>query len=113
MALSKPISEYEAVRAWAGGLQKQWGDDILAEEPEMLVALEQFCEFVAEEPDAIIAKLFRIRKADNERVLSVKWRTHYADKVKEFRVRPGAVDGMRQGSSVLSFMIHNGVLIQV
>ncbi len=113
MALDKPIRDYEAVRSWADGLKKQWGDDILVEEPEMLVALEEFCAFVAEDPDAIIGKLFRIRKADNERVLSVKWRTHYADKVKEFRVRPGATDGMRQGTSVLSFMIHNGVLIQV
>jgi len=44
-------------------------------------------------------------------LLSVKWRTHYADKVKEFRAR-GSQEAPREGSNVLSFMIHNGVLIQ-
>jgi hypothetical protein len=111
MALDKPIGEYESVKAWGEGLKKQWGDDLLAEEPDMLEALGKFCEFVGEDPDAIVGKLFRIRKADNERVLSVKWRGHYADKVKEFRAR-GGPQGARDGSSVLSFMIHNGVLIQ-
>jgi hypothetical protein len=111
MALEKPIREYETVNAWDEGLKKQWGGDPLAEEPDMIEALEKFCEFVGEDPDAIAGKLFRIRKADGERVLSVKWRTHYADKVKEFRAREGSL-GQREGSAVLSFMIHNGVLIQ-
>ena len=111
MPLEKPIKEYETVKAWDEGLKKQWGGDPLAEEPEMVDALEKFCEFVGEDPDTITGKLFRIRKADGERVLSVKWRTHYADKVKEFRARGGPEDA-RAGSSVLSFMIHNGVLIQ-
>ena len=110
MALSKPITEFDTVKAWAEGLRNQWGGDPLAEEPEMLDALVRFCDFVGEEPDAIVGKLFRIRKADGERVLSVKWRTHYADKVKEFRDRQ--TEGQRWGSDVLSFMIHNGVLIQ-
>ena len=47
---------------------------------------------------------------DGERVLSVKWRTHYAEKIKEFRARQGT-DGQRRPADVLSFMIHNGVLI--
>jgi hypothetical protein len=112
MALAKPIGEYDTVRAWDDGLKKQWGGDPLAEEPEMLAALEKFCEFVAEDPDAIAAKLFRIRKSDGERVLSVKWRAHYADKVKEFRAAVPGPERQREGSAVLSFMIHNGVLIQ-
>ena len=41
----------------------------------------------------------------------MKWRTHYADKVKEFRARR-AREGQRRGADVLSFLIHNGVLIQ-
>jgi hypothetical protein len=44
-------------------------------------------------------------------VLSVKWRRHYADKVKEFRAQGGG-EKQRRGADVLSFMIHNGVLIQ-
>ena len=112
MALAKPVTEFETVRAWDEGLKKQWGGDPLAEEPDMVEALVAFCEFVGEDPDTIAGKLFRIRKADGERVLSVKWRTHYADKVKEFRARKPGNEGQREGSAVLSFMIHNGVLIQ-
>ena len=110
VALRKPITEFDSVKGWAEGLRKQWGGDPLIEEPEMVDALVRFCDFVAEDPDAILGKLFRIRKADGERVLSVKWRTHYADKVKQFRAEQGA-DGQRRASDVLSFMIHNGVLI--
>lgn len=112
MALAKPITEFDSVKTWAEGLRKQWGGDPLAEEPEMVDALERFCGFVDEDPDTIVGKLFRVRKADNERVLSVKWRTHYADKVKEYRARTAGSEGQREGSNVLSFMIHNGVLIQ-
>jgi hypothetical protein len=114
MALAKPLADYETVKTWNQGLCQQWGGDPLSEEPEMLEALQEFCEFVAEDPDAIAAKLFRIRKADGERVLSVKWRTHYANKVKEFRLSAGGGnEAQRKGAAVLSFLIHNGVLIQV
>jgi hypothetical protein len=111
MELSKPIAEFGTVKTWGEGLRKQWGGDPLAEEPEMVDALREFCDFVGEDPDAIVAKLFRIRKDDGERVLSVKWRRHYADKVKEFRAQ-GGENRQRRGADVLSFMIHNGVLIQ-
>jgi hypothetical protein len=112
MALAKPITEFETVKAWGEGLRRQWGDDLLDEEPDMLESLRDFCAFVGEDPDTIAGKLFRIRKSDGERVLSVKWRTHYADRVKEFRSRQTAPDAQRRGANVLSFMIHNGVLIQ-
>jgi hypothetical protein len=112
MALAKPITEFDTVKAWAEGLRNQWGGDPLTEEPEMLDALVRFCDFVGEDPDAIVGKLFRIRKDDGERVLSVKWRRHYADKVKEFRAQQSVDVGQRRGSDVLSFLIHNGVLIQ-
>jgi hypothetical protein len=111
MGLAKPIAEFDTVKTWGEGLRKQWGGDPLAEEPEMVEALVEFCDFVGEDPDSIVAKLFRIRKADGERVLSVKWRRHYADKVKEFRAHGGG-EKQRRGADVLSFMIHNGVLIQ-
>jgi len=111
MALEKPITDFDTVKAWAEGLRNQWGGDPLAEEPDMLAALGAFCDFVSEDPDAIVGKLFRIRKADGERVLSVKWRTHYADKIKEFRAQQ--TNSQRRVPDVLSFLIHNGVLIQV
>jgi hypothetical protein len=111
MGLAKPITEFETVKTWGEGLRKQWGGDPLAEEPEMVDALAKFCDFVGEDPDSIVARLFRIRKEDGARVLSVKWRRHYADKVKEFRAQCGG-EKQRRGADVLSFMIHNGVLIQ-
>jgi hypothetical protein len=113
MALDKPLTDFDTVKAWAEGLRNQWGGEPLAEEPEMLAALGEFCQFVGEDPDSIVGKLFRIRKADGERVLSVKWRTHYADKIKQFRGQRAGTEGQRRVPDVLSFMIHNGVLIQV
>lgn len=107
------MREYQAVTAWGEGLKQQWGGDPLDEEPGKLETLGEFCKFVGEDPDAIVGKLFRIRKADGERVLSVKWRTHYADKIKEFRAQTPGMEGQRRAAAVLGFMIHNGVLIQV
>src|SRR5688572_13929288 len=105
MTLAKAINEYESVKTWDQGLRNQWGGDPLGEEPDLLATLGEFCEFVGEDPDAIIGKLFRIRKEDGERVLSVKWRTHYAHKVKEFRATAGGgAASQRKGSDVLSFM---------
>ncbi len=107
----RPITAYESVTTWAEGLRQQWGGDPLAEEPEKLQTLAAFCAFVEEDPDAIVRHCFRIRKADGERVLSNKWRTHYAEKIKAFRAHGGA-DGPRRAAAVLGFLIHNGVLIQ-
>ena len=112
MPLDRPLREYETVRHWDEALRHQWGGDPLAEDSEKLDALHAFCDFVGEGPDEIVAKCFRIRKSDGERVLSAKWRKHYADKVKEFRASTPAMAGRRRGAAVLGFMIHNGVLIQ-
>jgi hypothetical protein len=111
-ALERPITAYASVTVWAEGLRQQWGGDPLAEEPEKLQALEAFCAFVGEEPDAIVRHCFRLRKSDGARVLSTKWRTHYAEKIKAFRAHSGA-DGPRRAAAVLGFLIHNGILIQV
>lgn len=110
-ALERPITECHSVMTWGEGLRVQWGGDPLAEEPEKIHALEEFCTFVGEDPDAIVQRCFRIRKSDGERVLSNKWRTHYADKIKAFRTH-GAANGPRRAAAVLSFLIHNGILIQ-
>jgi hypothetical protein len=109
--LDRPIAGYQSVTAWGESLRKQWGGDPLAEEPEKLEALQAFCAFVQEDPDSIVRRCFRVRKADGARVLSNKWRTHYADKIKAFRVHGGA-DGPRHAAAVLGFLIHNGILIQ-
>src|SRR5690349_6938780 len=105
------MEDYGSVKTWRRDLSEQWGGDPLAEEPERLAALERFCAFVGEDPDAIVARCFRIRKSDGERVISAKWRSHYAGKVKEFRDRNA--DAQRLAADVLSFLIHNGVMLQI
>ena len=112
MAIERPLREYETVRHWDEGLRQQWGGNPLEEDPEKLEALQAFCDLIGESPDEIVAKCFRIRKSDGERVLSAKWRRHYADKVKEFRLQTPGIAGRRRGAAVLGFMIHNGILIQ-
>jgi hypothetical protein len=112
MALEKPLTEYDAVKAWAESLRRQWGGDPLAEDPSMTESLDKFCEFVGEDPDSMIAHCFRIRKSDGERVLSNKWRTIYADRIKEFRTKFPPPEARTRGAAVLGFLIHNGVLIQ-
>ncbi|HVN63455.1 MAG TPA: hypothetical protein VMT58_02370 [Candidatus Binataceae bacterium] len=104
------IENCESVRTWRRGLIEQWGGDPLAEEPEKLAALASFCAFIGEEPDIVVTRCFRIRKSDGERIISTKWRAHYAAKVKEFRERNA--DSPRLAADVLSFLIHNGILLQ-
>ena len=110
---ARPMEEYESVRAWGQALCREWGGDPLAEEPEKLRALHQFCEFIGEDPDTIISHCFRIRKADGERVISAKWRSYYAEKIKLFRDRGDETESRRSAAAVMSFLIHNGVMLQV
>ena len=107
------IEEYESVRTWRRDLSDQWGGDPIGEEPEKLRALEQFCEFVGDDPDTIVGRCFRVRKSDGERVISNKWRAHYAEKIKEFRNRGSEVEAQSSSKDVVSFLIHNGVMLQV
>ncbi|MHB8382820.1 MAG: hypothetical protein ACYDC3_10855 [Candidatus Binataceae bacterium] len=107
------IEGFESVKTWRRDLSDQWGGDPIGEEPAKLHALTRFCEFVGEDPDAIIARCFRVRKSDGERVISAKWRAHYAERIREFRERNPDLDSQRLAADVLSFLIHNGVLLQV
>jgi hypothetical protein len=109
----RPLESYDSVKTWRQDLSAQWGGDPLAEDPEKLDALGRFCAFVGEDPDTIVARCFRVRKSDGERVISVKWRAHYAEKIREFRARSNVENPQRLAADVLSFLIHNGVLVQV
>ena len=109
----RSLEDYESVRTWRRDLSEQWGGDPIAEEPEKLRALTAFCEFTGDDPDTMVQRCFRVRKSDNERVISNKWRTHYAQKIKEFRDHGSTPEALRAGRDVLSFLIHNGVMVQV
>ncbi len=111
MTPAVPIAACASVATWREGLRKHWGGDPLAEEPERLEALADFCAFVGEGPDSIVERCFRVRKADGARVLSAKGRAHYAEKIQAFRALDPA-RGARRAAAVLSFLIHNGVFIQ-
>jgi hypothetical protein len=113
MTLEKPVEQYDSVVRWKSGLAEQWGGDPLAEEPEKLETLRAFCEFIAKDPDALVGFCFLRRKQTGERFGSVKRREEVIEKLKEFRSRSGltGTKARKLTSNVLSFLIHNGVLV--
>jgi len=115
MGLAKPITDYETVATWSKGLREQWGGDPLAEEPEKLQTLAEFCDFVGKDPDEVVAFCFLRKKATGEKFGSVKRREEIAAQIKAFRAAGGgsALAGRRRQSDVCSFLIHNGVLMQL
>lgn len=113
MPLDKPIAEYASVAAWERGLREQWGGDPLGEEPDKLRALERFCEFSGRDPDELVAYCFLRRRATGERFGSVKRREAVAAELRAFRDASGetGTGARRLVSDVMSFLIHNGVLM--
>jgi hypothetical protein len=108
-----PLEAYDSVKRWGEGLRKQWGGDPLAEEPVKLETLAAFCEFIDKQPDELVAFCFLRRRETGERFGSVKRREEVAGQLRSFRDDRGlsGLPGRRLTSDVLSFLIHNGVLI--
>lgn len=113
MDWEKPIEAYTAVEGWSVRLREQWGRDVLAEQPQKLETLKAFCEFIDKDPDALVAFCFLRRKATGERFGSVKRREAVAAQLAEFRDARGlgGMEGKRLVADVMSFLIHNGVMI--
>jgi hypothetical protein len=113
MALPRPIEQYESVETWRGGLREQWGGDPLAEEPDKVQTVAAFCEFIEKDPDELVAFCFLRRKETGERFGSVKRREQVIEKVRAFREQSGleGAQARKLVNDVLSFLIHNGVLI--
>ena len=111
--LAKPIEAYESIEAWGVRLREQWGKNILAEQPQKLETVRSFCEFVEKDPDALVAFCFLRRKATGERFGSVKRREAVAEQLTVFRDARGlsGVEGKRLVADVMSFLIHNGVMM--
>jgi hypothetical protein len=110
----RPIGQHASVGTWAEGLRRQWGGDPLAEDPEKLATLAAFCDSVGMSPDEVVAFCFLRRKETGERFGSVKRREELAARIEAFKSQPGLTrtQARKRESDVLSFLIHNGVLIQ-
>ena len=113
MELERATDTYATVGAWRAGLRQQWGGDPLREEPRKLESLERFCAFAGQNPDALVAFCFLRRRETGERFASVARRAALAETLRAFMAECGlAGTAARQAASdVLSFLIHNGVMM--
>ncbi len=113
MGLEKPIEDYASTRTWASSLSEKWGGEPLVEEPEKLEVLAAFCAFADKDPDELVAFCFLRRKASGERFGSVKRREELVEQIRAFRAASGlsGTKARKLVSDVMSFLIHNGVLI--
>jgi hypothetical protein len=102
-----------SVAAWAKGLREQWGGDPLAEEPERLQALADFSAFTGKGPDELVAFCFLRKRETGERFASAVRRNEIAATLRAFVASRGAsgTAARRLVADVLSFFIHNGVLM--
>jgi hypothetical protein len=115
MGLPRPIQEYESVAQWRKGLAAQWGGDPLAEDPEKLEILASFCEFTGQDPDQLVAFCFLRKKDSGARFGSAVRQKEMAGKIRAWKETLGLPPRQAQGrqNQVLSFLIHNGVSIQM
>ena len=111
--MERSPTEYESILAWRKGLGAQWGGDPLAEEPEKLKTLNAFCNQVEMTPDELVAFCFLRRRETGERFGSVKRREEVVEQLQGFRAKSGltGIAARKLVNDVLSFLIHNGVLI--
>ncbi len=104
------LRSYSTVQTWLAGLREQSGADA-AGDPERLEALRRFCEFVDRDPDAIVREC--LRDSDAGMKISIKGRRLYATKIVDFeRQTDGDHRRRGAGSTVRSFLIHNGIFLQ-
>ena len=113
MALERTLDAWRSVATWRAGLCAQWGGDPLAEDPQRLESLACFCAFTGQDPDALVAFCFLRRRATGERFASVSRRAELAAKLRacvEGRALSAAA-ARQLSADVLSFLIHNGVMM--
>lgn len=115
MSEGASIEEFESIKAWRRGLVEQWGGDPLAEEPEKLETIRAFCEFIDKTPDELVAFCFLRKKATGEKFASAKRREAVAGYLRDFRDDRGltGMAGRRATADVLSFLVHNGVMMHM
>ena len=110
---SSGLPEYTSVRIWRAGLRSQSRVDLDAD-PQRLEALRAFCAYVGKDPDSIIREC--LREVDEQVKISYKGRKLYATKIAEFEQLASnghVAERTRIGSTLRSFLIHNGIFLQV
>lgn len=111
MAVERALDACPSVEVWSAGLREQWGGDPLAEDPGKLDSLRRFCEFTGQDPDALVAFCFLRKRDSGVRFASVARRAELAAKLRAWVEKLPASERRRASASVLSFLIHNGVMM--
>lgn len=113
MALDRALEAYASVASWRAGLQEQWGGDPLAEDPHRLESLAGFCAYTGLDPDALVAFCFLRKRETKERFVSVARRGELAARLAAWVAERGlpARESRQLSADVLSFLIHNGVMM--
>ncbi len=109
------IETFGSIQAWRKGLSEQWGGDPLAEDPAKLETIKAFCEFIDKDPDELVAFCFLRRKATGEKFASARRREVVAAELRKFKEEHGltGMEGRRAAADVLSFLVHNGVMMHM
>ncbi|HAL47917.1 MAG: hypothetical protein FI707_09720 [SAR202 cluster bacterium] len=98
------IRSFDSVQIWQNGFADYWGDATV--EDDAIDALEQFCQMVGDDPDAIIGECLRPRPSGEELVMRTRARRKYIEHIQAFETQN---ESRKMGNSVRSFFIHNGV----
>ena len=105
------LADQRTIQTWLRGLTEQWGE-APSDFDQRVALVGRFCEFVEQDPDAIIATCSR--EVESGKRIRIKERRLYTDKIAEFQQ---TVDGDaraqgRAGNVIRSFFIHNGIFMQ-
>jgi hypothetical protein len=104
------VADQQAVRSWLAAYAGHWDVDFTEAEIRGRVdGVARFCAFAGEEPDALVASLFR-DTPEGPRIRA-KRRKAVIALIEEFERSQGgdAREARRQANIVRSFLIHNGV----
>ena len=110
-ATATRLYAYATVVTWGEGLTAQWGGDPLAEESAKLVVLSGFCEFSGKSPDDLIAYCFLRKRNGGELFVSLHRRLAVADLLRAFLQLESDIEARTRAAIVLSFFIHNGIMM--
>ena len=109
--MSGALNDAATVKTWLHGLTEQWGEPP-SDFDQRVEALADFCRFVEQDPDTVIAACSR--EVESGKRIRIKERRFYTEKIAEFQE---SLDGDarargRAGNLIRSFFIHNGIFMQ-